>query len=227
MCCETFGMPIIILRINNIYGPNQWDVKVVPCFIEVAKNKKKFTVQGTGKQLRSWLYVDDASEAIRQVIEHGKLHEIYNVGTYFEMNVPVEFVSVPDRPYNDQRYLLDYTKINKELGWSPQIPFEEGIRRVVASSLSARKSSQKMRVIIYGGTGWIGQQCCKKMFERNIPFVLAECRIGKNSDEEKMRVVIYGGTGWIGQQCCKKMFERNIPFVLAECRIGKNSDEEV
>ncbi|VDM45894.1 unnamed protein product [Toxocara canis] len=101
---QQFNLPIIILRINNIYGPNQWDVKasgalllsitivlkepcnVVPRFIEVAKNREKFTVQGDGKQLRSWLHVDDATEGIRVVTERGIIGEIYNLGTYFEMN---------------------------------------------------------------------------------------------------------------------------------------------
>uniref|UniRef100_A0A8R1TK37 NAD(P)-bd_dom domain-containing protein n=1 Tax=Onchocerca volvulus TaxID=6282 RepID=A0A8R1TK37_ONCVO len=203
-CCESFAMPIIILRINNIYGPNQWDVKVVPRFIKLAKDMDNFTVQGSGTQLRSWLYVDDAAEGIRKAVENGIIHEIYNIGTYFEMNVidlahviqaevdrqlgrnptPVKFVGVLDRPYNDLRYLLDYGKINLNIGWSPKITFEEGISRVVASTLTPIKTSEKMRVVIYGGEGWIGQQCCKKLLERKILFVLANCRIGRNSDKE-------------------------------------------
>uniref|UniRef100_A0A1I7VBD6 NAD(P)-bd_dom domain-containing protein n=1 Tax=Loa loa TaxID=7209 RepID=A0A1I7VBD6_LOALO len=204
ICCESFAMPIIILRINNIYGPNQWDVKVVPRFIKLARNMEKFTVQGSGKQLRSWLYVDDAAEGIRKTVESGKIHEIYNIGTYFEMNVidlarviqaevdrqlgrnptPVEFIGVLDRPYNDLRYLLDYSKINLDTGWSPKVTFEAGISRVVASALSPPKKNQKMVVVIYGGRGWIGQQFCKKLLERKVHFTLANCRIGKNSDEE-------------------------------------------
>ncbi|CAG9536792.1 unnamed protein product [Cercopithifilaria johnstoni] len=204
LCCESFGMPIIMLRINNIYGPNQWDVKLVPRFIKLAKNMEKFTVQGSGRQLRSWLYVDDAAEGIRQVIENGTIHEIYNIGTYFEMSVidlahviqaevdrqlgrnptPVEFIEIQDRPYNDLRYLLDYSKINLDTGWSPKVTFKEGISRVVASALSPLKKSQKMIVVVYGGKGWIGQQCCKKLIERKIHFTLANCRIGKNTDEE-------------------------------------------
>lgn len=201
---QSFDMPIIILRINNIYGPNQWDVKVVPRFIEVAKNKEKFTIQGTGKQLRSWLYVDDAAEGIRIVAEKGKIGDTYNLGTYFEMNVldlahkiqaevdkqlgrppsAVEFISIPDRPYNDLRYLLDISKVYKELGWSPKICFDEGIRRVVASALTPRENSLRMNVIIYGGTGWIGQQIQRMLKERKIPFQVAQCRIGKHSDKE-------------------------------------------
>lgn len=83
---QAFGLPIVILRINNIYGPNQWDVKLVPRFIDVAVKKQKFTVQGTGKQLRSWLFVDDAAEGIKLAAEKGVVGEIYNLGTYYEKN---------------------------------------------------------------------------------------------------------------------------------------------
>uniref|UniRef100_A0A1I7ZJF2 dTDP-D-glucose 4,6-dehydratase n=1 Tax=Steinernema glaseri TaxID=37863 RepID=A0A1I7ZJF2_9BILA len=198
------GIPIIILRINNIYGPNQWDVKVVPRFIEVAKSNGKFTIQGTGKQLRSWLYVDDAAAGIQAVVERGGIGQIYNLGTYFEMNVldlaykvqaevdnqlnrppgKVEFISIPDRPYNDLRYLIDISKVYEELGWSPKVDFEEGLRRVVASALAPPRPSQRMTVAIYGGSGWVGKQAQKMLEDKNIICKLAHCRIGRHSDRE-------------------------------------------
>uniref|UniRef100_A0A0N5APU0 NAD(P)-bd_dom domain-containing protein n=1 Tax=Syphacia muris TaxID=451379 RepID=A0A0N5APU0_9BILA len=200
----TFNMPIILLRINNIYGPNQWDVKVVPRFIEVAKAKGKFTVQGSGKQLRSWLYVDDAAEGIRVITERGNIGETYNLGTYFEMNVldlakkiqaevdkqlgrpssEVSFISIPDRPYNDQRYLLDISKAYNQLSWEPKISFDEGIRRVVSSAITPKKIRQKMKIVIYGGNGWIGQQVQKFLNQRKVAYELAERRVGVDADEE-------------------------------------------
>uniref|UniRef100_A0A914RKH2 NAD(P)-binding domain-containing protein n=1 Tax=Parascaris equorum TaxID=6256 RepID=A0A914RKH2_PAREQ len=105
---QQLGIPMVILRINNIYGPNQWD---------------NFTIQGSGKQLRSWLYADDASEGIRAAIEKGAEVD-KQLG---REPSPVHFVSIPDRPYNDLRYLIDITKAHDELGWSPKIPFKEGI----------------------------------------------------------------------------------------------------
>uniref|UniRef100_A0A914W4T7 dTDP-D-glucose 4,6-dehydratase n=1 Tax=Plectus sambesii TaxID=2011161 RepID=A0A914W4T7_9BILA len=217
-CCEAFvhsyrasyNLPIIILRINNIYGPNQWNVKVVPRFIQVAREQGKFTVQGTGEQLRSWLFVDDASEGIRRVAERGVLGEMYNLGTGFELNVlnvgraiqkevdqqlgrperEAEFISIPDRPYNDLRYLIDSSKIERELGWKPVIPFDEGLRRVVASELREKKEEQRMNVLIYGGGGWIGQQFKALLKEKNIRFQLAECRIGKQPDAQVLEELI-------------------------------------
>ncbi|KAK0393163.1 hypothetical protein QR680_000082 [Steinernema hermaphroditum] len=198
------NIPIIILRINNIYGPNQWDVKVVPRFIEVAKRNEKFTIQGTGKQLRSWLYVDDAAAGIQAVVEKGGIGQIYNLGTYFEMNVldlaykvqaevdkqlnrssgPVEFISIPDRPYNDLRYLIDISKVYKELGWNPKVDFDEGLRRVVQSARAPPAQSQRMVVAIYGGTGWVGKQAQKMLKDKGINCKLAMCRVGRHSDHE-------------------------------------------
>ncbi|KAI6218215.1 NAD(P)-bd-dom domain-containing protein [Aphelenchoides fujianensis] len=81
------GLPLVMLRINNIYGPNQWDVKLVPRFIQVARAGGKFPVQGSGQQLRSWLFVDDASRGVCLATERGRVGEVYNLGTYFEKNV--------------------------------------------------------------------------------------------------------------------------------------------
>ncbi|KAI6183680.1 NAD(P)-bd-dom domain-containing protein [Aphelenchoides bicaudatus] len=198
---QVYNLPIITLRINNIYGPNQWNL--VPRFIEVAKERGKFTVQGSGKQLRSWLFVDDAARGVCLAAERGKFGEVYNLGTYYEKNVhdlahsiqkevdhqlhrdssPVEFIKIPDRPYNDLRYLIDISKAKRELDWEPEIPFEEGLRRVVKASLQDHIPA-KMCVIIYGGNGWIGQQFQKELRRRKIPFHLAESRVGKVTDNE-------------------------------------------
>ncbi|KAJ1372073.1 hypothetical protein KIN20_034134 [Parelaphostrongylus tenuis] len=196
-------MPFIIARLNNIYGPNQWDVKVVPRFIEIAKIRGEYTIQGSGKQMRSWLYVDDASAAIQRVCEQGKIGQIYNLGTYFEKNVVdlayavqaevdrqlgreaslPRFVSIPDRPYNDMRYLIDITKAEKDLDWTPQISFEKGLERTVASALEKR-SSIKMHVALYGGKGFVGQVLQEVLKSREVPYVLAKSKIGVNTDEE-------------------------------------------
>ncbi|CAK5084661.1 unnamed protein product [Meloidogyne enterolobii] len=200
---QLYGLPLCTLRINNIYGPNQWDVKLVPRFIEIARKGGKFPVQGSGDQLRSWLYVDDASEGIRLAVEKGGIGEIYNLGTYVELNVKqvadrvqaevnrqlgvqgeVEFEKIQDRPYNDQRYLIDYSKAKEELGWEPKMSFEEGLALAVTSHLRTKtEPEQKLSVIIYGGKGWVGLQVQQVLEEKSIPYVLAKCKIGIDSEE--------------------------------------------
>ncbi|KAL7076076.1 hypothetical protein ACQ4LE_004365 [Meloidogyne hapla] len=201
---QIYGLPICTVRINNIYGPNQWDVKLVPRFIEIARNGGKFPVEGSGEQLRSWLYVDDASEGIRLAMEKGRIGEIYNLGTYLEKNVKqvaqcvqaevnrqlgidgqVEFEQIQDRPYNDQRYLIDYSKAKEELGWEPKMAFEEGLSLVVSSHLQNKSEpEQKLSVIIYGGRGWVGLQVQQLLKDKCIPYVLAKCKIGIDLEEK-------------------------------------------
>ncbi|VDO96837.1 unnamed protein product [Heligmosomoides polygyrus] len=204
-----YGVPIIIARMNNIYGPNQWDVKVVPRFIEIAKARGEYTIQGSGEQLRSWLYVDDASIGIQKLCERAQIGEVYNIGTYYEKNVkdlahviqaevdrqlereqiPPRFVSIPDRPYNDMRYLIDISKAEQDLGWTPKITFEEGMRKTVASALKP-KESVKMHVALYGGKGYVGQALQRVLEERKIPFVLAKSKVGVNTDKEVMNILL-------------------------------------
>ncbi|KAF7633520.1 Rhamnose biosynthetic enzyme 1 [Meloidogyne graminicola] len=204
---QTYGLAICTLRLNNIYGPNQWNIKLVPRFIEIASKGNKFPVEGSGEQQRSWLYVDDASEGIRLAVEKGKIGEIYNLGNYEEKNVKqvaeyvqneinkqlginnkIEFNYIKDRPYNDQRYLIDYTKANKELGWEPKIKFEEGLSKVVSSYLNNKNEfKQKMFVIIYGGKGWVGLQVQSLLKEKSIPFAIAKCKIGIDSEENVIK----------------------------------------
>ncbi|WKX93936.1 hypothetical protein Q1695_011309 [Nippostrongylus brasiliensis] len=174
-----YKLPIIIVRMNNIYGPNQWDVKVVPRFIEIAKERGEFTIQGSGNQLRSWLYVDDASivKDLACVIQAEVDRQLGREPS------PARFISIPDRPYNDQRYLIDITKAETELGWTPKISFEDGMRRTVASALQPKKSV-KMHVALYGGKGYVGQALQKVLEERQIPFVLAKSKVGVDLDPD-------------------------------------------
>ncbi|CAI4231713.1 unnamed protein product [Auanema sp. JU1783] len=199
---NELGLPIVTARMNNIYGPNQWDIKVVPRFIEIAKVRGNYTIQGTGQQLRSWLFVDDASEGISAVFLKGKLGETYNLGTYYEKNVadlarfiqqevdrqlgrePVEpkYVSIPDRPYNDLRYFIDISKAEKELGWKPKTSFEEGMSRTVAEALRP-KENVRMHVAIYG-KGYVGQAFQQALETKKIPHTFAMCKVGTSSDQE-------------------------------------------
>jgi len=142
---KTYKLPVITVRPSNNYGPWQYPEKLIPVVILKALNNEKIPVYGTGQNVREWLYVSDCTEAIFEIMEKGKIGEIYNVGSNQERrNIDVvknilkilnknedliEFVK--DRPGHDFRYSLDTTKIKNELGWEAKTTFEEGIENTV------------------------------------------------------------------------------------------------
>ncbi len=148
---DTFKMPVNITRCSNNYGPNQFLEKLIPLIIFNAINLKPLPIYGDGKQVRDWLYVTDHCRAIDLVIKKAKVGEVYNVGGNNEkFNIDIvktiikilketvnEKISedlikyVEDRKGHDRRYAIDASKIKKELGWEPQINFEEGIKKTV------------------------------------------------------------------------------------------------
>jgi dTDP-glucose 4,6-dehydratase len=135
---HSFGLPTIVMRCNNVYGPNQYHEKVIPKFIHKLKNNQKCTIHGTGQTRRNFIHSTDVARAIDVIIEKGKIGKIYNIGTDNEYSVleiatilinkykPGEQVEnwiefVPDRYFNDFRYSIDSSELRK-LGWEPSIP---------------------------------------------------------------------------------------------------------
>jgi dTDP-glucose 4,6-dehydratase len=149
---DTYGMPVLITRCSNNYGPYQLPEKLIPLMINNAIHHRPLPVYGDGKQIRDWLYVDDHCRAIERVLEAGRPGEIYNVGGNNERN-NLEIVTriiailrgetgdesindslithVNDRPGHDRRYAIDSSKIQQELGWKALVPFEEGLRSTI------------------------------------------------------------------------------------------------
>ena len=141
----THGLPVVITRSSNNYGPYQFPEKIIPLFITNLVRGLKVPVYGTGLNVRDWLYVEDNCEAIDLVLQKGKPGEIYNIGggeerTNLELTKMllkylgksedhIEFVE--DRKGHDFRYSLDCTKINKELGWKPKTSLEKGLKLTV------------------------------------------------------------------------------------------------
>lgn len=142
---STFGLNYCITRSSNNYGPRQTSEKLIPKVIKCLLEGKKIPVYGQGLQMRDWLYVNDNCEAIMNVMENGKNGEIYNISANQEfsnieivhkickiMNKKLEdsVEYVADRPGHDFRYSIDSSKI-KELGWKPQVKFNDGINACV------------------------------------------------------------------------------------------------
>ena len=144
---KTYAQDVCVTRCSNNYGPYQFPEKLIPLFITNALDDKPLPVYGDGKNVRSWLHVDDHSRAIFAVLEKGRAGEIYNIGGAPEsekenLEVTAEILKilgkpsdlmryVEDRKGHDRRYAVDFSKINEELGWKPQVNFKEGIKSTI------------------------------------------------------------------------------------------------
>jgi dTDP-glucose 4,6-dehydratase len=143
---RTFGLPVLITRCSNNYGPCQFPEKIIPLFITKLLQDEPVPLYGSGLNVRDWIHVRDHCRAIDLVWRCGRPGEIYNVGGGMErtnldltcklleiLGKPAKLIQfVPDRPGHDWRYAMDFTKINNELGWRPHIPFADGLWETVA-----------------------------------------------------------------------------------------------
>ncbi|VEB38787.1 dTDP-D-glucose 4,6-dehydratase [Legionella sainthelensi] len=154
---RTYGLPTIITNCSNNYGPYQYPEKLIPVIILNALAGKSLPVYGNGAQIRDWLYVNDHVRALYLVLKNGIIGSTYNIGGHNEkQNIEVVhtvcelleelapqkpphissyknlITYIKDRPGHDQRYAIDATKIQQELGWKPQETFESGMRKTVA-----------------------------------------------------------------------------------------------
>jgi dTDP-glucose 4,6-dehydratase len=143
---HTFGLPAVITRCSNNYGPYQFPEKLIPLFITNLMRDEPVPVYGDGQNVRDWIHVRDHCAAIDLVRRRGRPGEVYNVGGRCErtnlelthalldaLGKPRSLIRyVPDRPGHDRRYAIDCRKIEAELGWRPTVLFEEGLRETVA-----------------------------------------------------------------------------------------------
>jgi dTDP-glucose 4,6-dehydratase len=142
---RTFGMDVRITRCSNNYGPHQFPEKIIPLFITNLIDGKKVPLYGKGLNVRDWLHVDDHCRGIHAVLSKGKSGDIYNIGGGRELtnreltsiilekmnNDDSRIEYVQDRLGHDLRYSVSINKISSELGFAPQIKFEEGIEKTI------------------------------------------------------------------------------------------------
>lgn len=151
---KTYDLPVVVSNCSNNYGPYQFPEKLIPLCINKALKGEKLPIYGTGKNVRDWLYVDDHAKALYLIMKKGRLGEHYNVGGATEKenidvvhtlcslldemmpdspHVPHKdlITFVKDRPGHDERYAMDFSKLNEEFGWNPDHNFDEGLRETV------------------------------------------------------------------------------------------------
>lgn len=159
---HTYGLPVVLSNCSNNYGPEQYPEKLIPLFIKNIVKEKPLPIYGDGKNIRDWLYVEDHVAAIDLIFNKGKVGVTYNIGGNNELrNIQIvnELIAivdsklgrpegyskklityVRDRLGHDYRYAIDSTKIEKELGWTPKTPFQEGLEKTVISYLIQLKA---------------------------------------------------------------------------------------
>lgn len=155
---HTYGLPVVTTNCSNNYGPYHFPEKLIPLVILNAVNGKPLPIYGKGDNIRDWLYVEDHARALYLVMNEGRLGETYNIGGWNEMTnlevvqaicaildelrpLPTSHFPLPtygdlitfvkDRPGHDQRYAIDASKIERELGWKPQETFETGLKKTI------------------------------------------------------------------------------------------------
>ena len=158
---HTYKMPVVISNCSNNYGPNHFPEKLIPLMINNIIHNKPLPVYGEGKNVRDWLFVKDHAIAIKTIFEKGNVGETYNVGGHNEwknidlVNVLCDVMDeklgrpegesrklityVKDRAGHDLRYAIDASKLENELGWTPSLQFEEGLRYTVDWFLNNRE----------------------------------------------------------------------------------------
>ncbi|OGB00187.1 MAG: dTDP-glucose 4,6-dehydratase [Burkholderiales bacterium RIFCSPHIGHO2_12_FULL_61_11] len=171
---HTYGLPTLVSNCSNNYGPRQFPEKLIPLFILNAAEGKPLPVYGAGLNIRDWLYVDDHARALALMFAKGRPGETYNVGGAEERtNIDLAHTLcsildealptspfrphadllqlVADRPGHDQRYAVDFTKLERDFGWRPTVCLEDGLRLTVEWYLSNQSWWEPIRVNAYAG----------------------------------------------------------------------------
>ncbi len=212
---RSYGLPFMITRGNNVYGPNQYPEKAIPKFSILAATGKQISLHGDGLATRSYMHVDDAASAFDCILHRGQISHIYNIGAHEERTVlsvaqdichilrrdPTEVIThVRDRTFNDRRYFIDCSKL-LALGWKQQVSWEEGLRKTVqwyttedltsfwADFGSALSPHPYLRM------------AKSSMNLHNLTNPNDECVPEKLTEEDSTptaKFLIYGRTGWIG-----------------------------
>jgi dTDP-glucose 4,6-dehydratase len=167
---ETYALPVTITNCANNYGPYQFPEKVIPVFVTSALDDQPLQMYASTENRREWIHALDHCAAVDAVLERGRVGETYHVGTGVERSIeeiadgvlaelgkPADLKTIiPDRPGHDRRYVLDWSKIRRELGWEPRIPFEQGLADTIAWYAGNREWWEPLRerAPVVEGSAW-------------------------------------------------------------------------
>jgi len=194
---HSYGLPAVIIRSNNVYGPGQYPEKVIPKFIFQLLDGKKLTIQGSGHQLRSFLHAEDAVDAVLCVLFQGLVGEVYNISSHDELSIrdlaktlvkelrPDQALEetltfIEDRNFNDKRYWIE-SKPLAALGWAQKVPFAQGLKDTIDWYKAVNRATywcndSKRTALVFGHKGWIGQQFVALLKEKGFTVLEATSR---------------------------------------------------
>jgi dTDP-glucose 4,6-dehydratase len=142
---KTYGLPAVITRCSNNYGPYQFPEKLIPLLITNAMEGRQLPIYGDGLNIREWIFSDEHSRAVWLALQRGRPGEVYNIGSGHEktnldvvrellrlLGKPESMITfVKDRPGHDRRYAIDCSKIQREWGWRSEVDFSEGLAQTI------------------------------------------------------------------------------------------------
>eukprot|EP00270_Netrium_digitus_P011477 TRINITY_DN365_c0_g1_i12.p1 TRINITY_DN365_c0_g1~~TRINITY_DN365_c0_g1_i12.p1 ORF type:complete len:658 (-),score=115.69 TRINITY_DN365_c0_g1_i12:141-2114(-) len=227
---QSYNIPFITTRGNNVYGPCQFPEKLIPKFMLLAMQGRHLPIHGDGSNVRSYLFCEDVAEAFDTVLHKGSIGHVYNIGTKKERRVidvardickligldaekMIQFVD--NRPFNDQRYYLDDAKL-KAIGWEERTSWEDGLKKTF--------EWYRTHTDYWGdvsGALLPHPRMLTSTFPLEKPATVEDTILenGESNGNSRFKFLIYGKTGWIGGLLGKLCKEQGIPYEYGQGRL--------
>ncbi len=226
---RSYGLPFVITRGNNVYGPNQYPEKAIPKFSVLAMRGEKISLHGDGLATRSYMHVADAAAAFDILLHNAMTGEIYNIGAHEERTVlsvaqdicnivgcnPSETITyVRDRAFNDRRYYIDCSRL-AALGWSQKISWESGLKETVQWYMSQNLNSF-----------WPDMECALSPHPIRLTSTFTrQFSMESTLEHDEPVFLIYGRTGWIGG-ALGHLLDGKYKYYFGSARLENRSDIE-
>jgi UDP-glucose 4,6-dehydratase len=236
---RSYGLPYVITRGNNVYGPHQYPEKAIPKFIMLARNGARIPIHGDGQATRSYMHVADAASAFDTILHKGELKGVYNIGAHEErtvlsvardigvalgVDIDKTITHVQDRKFNDRRYFIDCSKL-LALGWTQKVSWEEGLKETIEWYTKNDEKSgywgNLSGALVAHPTG--GKTAVVGEVYSNLEDMMAGAAIDgpdEGGDEaKKPTFLVYGRTGWIGGKLGKLLTEQGHRWMYGAGRL--------